>query len=139
MINKTLAQEILGMARLDQSVRKLGKEMSHVDQKNLVRMKQIVAAFGWPVISLVGKRASHMAWLLVQHADTDLKFQEYCLSLMKEAAKNKEVMLSDVAYLTDRVLVNQGKSQIYGTQFYKPIRDRQNLDTRRASMGLSPA
>lgn len=139
MINRTLAQEILGMARLDQSVRKLGKETSHVDQKNLVRMKQIIADFGWPTISLVGKKASHMAWLLVQHADTDLKFQKHCLGLMKKAVKKKEVQLPNIAYLTDRVLVNQGKSQIYGTQFYKPIRDRQNLDTRRASMGLSPA
>lgn len=136
MINKTLAQEILIMARLDQLVRKSGKDIVPVDQKNLIRIKQIVSNYGWPTISLVGKKASHMAWLLVQHADTDLKFQKHCLGLMKKAVKKKEVQLSDTAYLTDRVLVNQGKQQIYGTQFYKPIKNRQNLNTRRIKMGL---
>ena len=127
------------MARLDQAVRKSGGEITVVDQKNLTRMKQIVSDFGWPTISLVGKKASHMAWLLVQHADEDLKFQKHCLNLMKEAIKKKEVMLPDIAYLTDRVLVNQGKLQIYGTQFYKPIKDWQNLNARRIRMGLTPS
>ncbi len=139
MQDKKLTQEILTMARLDQAVRKSGGEITVVDQKNLTRMKQIVSDFGWPTISLVGKKASHMAWLLVQHADEDLKFQKHCLNLMKEAIKKKEVMLPDIAYLTDRVLVNQGKLQIYGTQFYKPIKDWQNLNARRIRMGLTPS
>ena len=139
MKNKKLAQEILTMAKLDQAIRKSGGEITAVDQKNLTRMKQIVSDFGWPTISLVGKKASHMAWLLVQHADTHLKFQKHCLNLMKEAIKKKEVMLPDIAYLTDRVLVNQGKLQIYGTQFYKPVRDKQDLNVRRLSMGLIPS
>lgn len=108
-------------------------------------MRRIVREFGWPTISLVGKRASYWAWLLVQHADADAKFQEYCLKLMKKAAKYKQVSNTNIAYLTDRILVNKRKPQIYGTQFYKskqgklvprPIKDTKPLDRRRKQMGL---
>jgi len=49
------------------------------------------------------------------------------------------------AYLTDRILVNKKRKQIYGTQFYtnrrgqyipRPIRDIKNLDKRRKAMSL---
>ena len=45
-----------------------------------------------------------------------------------------------IAYLTDRILVKENKGQIYGTQFSKdnhyPIFDENDLDKRRAEMGL---
>lgn len=97
MENKKLAQEILQMARLDQKTRKsiikyasTWKKVQEIDRANLVKLKRIVSRFGWPTITLVGKRASRMAWLLVQHADSDVKFQEQCLELMK---KEKEIGL----------------------------------------------
>lgn len=51
------------------------------------------------------------------------------------------------AYLTDRVAMNEGRPQIYGTQISDvkdgegvpwPIADPQQLDARRASVGLPP-
>ena len=108
-------------------------------------MKQIVRKFSWPTISMVGKKGSHLAWLLVQHADSDVKFQEYCLKLMKNMAKENDVSKANIAFLTDRILVNKGQSQLYGTQFYKDeigklvprlIRNVKALDTRRKKMSL---
>lgn len=119
MINKVLAKDILEIARLDQRARKSGHGIEETDRKNLIRIKRIVREFDWPTVSLVGRRASHMAWLIVQHADADIEFQKKCLRLMAKAARTGEVALQNVAYLTDRVLVNQRKPQIYGTQFYK--------------------
>lgn len=133
------------MAKLDQRARNLAKNTNKADQSNLQKMKQVVRKFGWPTISLVGKRASQMAWLIVQHADTDLVFQKKCLRLMIKAAKTGEVTLQDVAYLADRVLINQGKPQVYGTQFYKdrdgqwvprPIKNTDKLEERRKRVGL---
>lgn len=154
MKNKKLAKKILEMARLDQKVRKIYaknrlnvEEVKKIDRINLVKMKKIVKEVGWPTISLVGKRVSHLAWLLVQHADGDIKFQEYCLKRMKEAAKRNDVAMANIAYLTDRILVNKGKPQLYGTQFYrnengrlvpKAIKEFENLDKRRSEMGLEP-
>lgn len=60
-----------------------------------------------------------MAWLLIQHADSDVEFQQYCLELMEREVESGGVAKSDVAFLTDRILVNKGKPQLYGTQFYE--------------------
>lgn len=57
-----------------------------------------------------------------------------------------EVSSANIAYLEDRVRVNHGLPQLYGTQFYKegelfgprPIEDIANLDARRAAAGLEP-
>jgi hypothetical protein len=85
------------------------------------------------------------AWLLVQHADADPAFQRQCLDLMAKLPK-EEVSQPNVAYLTDRVLLAEGKAQMYGTQFVveegqlkpRPIEDEANVDKRRAKMGLPP-
>lgn len=145
-MNRKLAKEIQKMAKLDQKIR-IHKDKNWiiaVTKTNTKRLKEIVKQFGWPTTSLVGPQASNSAWLLIQHADHDLKFQKYCLRLIREAAKKGEALLENVAYLTDRVLINSGKPQMYGTQFYnyrgkllpKPIKDPDKLDVRRKKMGL---
>lgn len=153
MKNKKLAQEILQMAKLDQDARKSftmvassWKRVQEIDRINLVKLKKIVRRFGWPTITLVGKKASHMAWLLVQHADSNVRFQEYCLELRRKEVGRGRVAKSDIAYLMDRILVNKGMRQIYGTQFYefkrklipREIKNPNELNTRRKEMGLEP-
>lgn len=137
-MNKKIAKKINKMAKIDQEACKTGTFNLALAKKNTDEMKKIINKFGWPSTKLVGKKASHFAWLLVQHADHDVKFQKNCLALME---KNT----IDWAYLTDRILVNKGKPQIYGTQFYKdftdklvprPIKNLTGLDKRRKSLGL---
>jgi hypothetical protein len=165
-VNEELRQELKQMVKVDQDarfkmielVKKLGKdkglsadlpefkELREIDQKNSARMKEIVAKYGWPGKSLVGEDGAQNAWLLVQHADHDRAFQKQCLKLLEEAAKKGEVTKQHVAYLTDRVLVGEGKKQRYGTQFKQengqsvpqPIEDEANVDKRRAEVGLEP-
>ena len=150
--NKALAKLISDMAKMDQLERmkvkqkqKLYSGLAKADMARSRQMKRIVNKYGWPTRKLVGKRASHFAWLLVQHADHDIKFQEYCLKLIKEAGENDEAVKNEVAFLTDRILVKQGKLQIYGTQFYfdkngelipRPIFNLPHLNDRRKTMGL---
>ena len=143
--------ELLEMRRLDQAVR-TGEDlpelramggMMEVDAIHTARMREIVAEYGWPTASKVGEDGASSAWLLVQHADADPSFQRECLELMKAAAPG-EVSAVDVAYLTDRVLVNEGKKQIYGTQFWtvdgqnvpRPIEDEAGVEERRAALGM---
>jgi len=149
-INKELQNKILKMAEVDQKVRKSGKfdikKIRKIDRKNTKEMKKIIKGYGWPTISLVGKRASARAWLLVQHADRDLAFQKMCLTLIKKAAKNNDVSKWQIAYLTDRILTNRKKKQIYGTQirFNKeteivtpyPIKNPKKVNKLRKSFGL---
>lgn len=116
-----LREELKAMADADQAVRKKataakGKPepevidtMMHVDRRNTARMHEIVDTYGWPTKTLVGAKASHEAWLLVQHADHDVEFQQRCLKLVTAHLRDGETTKTEFAYLTDRVLVNTGK------------------------------
>jgi len=144
-----IAAEMQRMVEVDQAMRKMtGADASwdgEVDVRNTARMKEIVADIGWPTTSKVGPEGASNAWLLVQHADHDVDFQEYCLGLMKEASP-ADVDKTDIAYLEDRVRVNRGRGQLYGTQFRqennkhvpRPIEDEENVDARRAALGMGP-
>lgn len=147
-----IAMEITVMCESDQDMRRRSgendgviesEEDNNLDRKNTEKMKEIVVEIGWPSVSKVGQEASSDAWLLVQHADHDVEFQLRCLSLMKELPAG-EVSTQNIAFLTDRVRVNKGQPQVYGTQFKqingehvpKDIEDIDNVDKRRESMGL---
>ncbi len=146
-----IASELEEMVRIDQDVRQ--KEINDpeywggdIDKEHTEKLKGIIERIGWPTVSKVGKEASFSAWLLVQHADHDVIFQEHCLDLMKQEPEN-EVSRHDVAYLEDRVRVNTGRPQLYGTQF-KPakenrgkfvpqeIENAEQVEERRREMGL---
>jgi hypothetical protein len=122
---------------------KLAQALGKVDQENTSRLADIVAKYGWPTNSLVGKDGANAAWLLVQHADADVKLQRKCLDLMTKLPKG-EVSRIDRAYLMDRVLLAEGRKQIYGTQFTssggkwvpRPLEDPATVDKRRAEIGL---
>ncbi|HEV3146532.1 MAG TPA: DUF6624 domain-containing protein [Gemmataceae bacterium] len=120
------------------------KKLLEIDHANTKWLKDVVEKHGWPCRSMVGDDGAHSAWLLVQHADKDHEFQKKCLELMKALAPKGEVARSDLAYLTDRILVAENKKQIYGTQFHNvngkmepvPIEDEANVDKRRQEAGL---
>lgn len=143
-----IAAEIKAMTDADQEMREKALDDEEVwdedlDARNTARLKEIVEKIGWPTISKVGEKASGDAWVLVQHADEDAEFQKYCLDLMKQAPTG-EVASHDIAYLEDRIRINSGQPQLYGTQFRwttdnKPIQDiedPENVDQRRKEMGL---
>jgi len=99
---------------------------------------------GWPGRTLVGEDGAHAAWLLAQHAAPQRQ-QEF-LELLRAAVEAGEASVTDQAYLEDRVRVHEGQAQRYGTQFIhdeqalrpQPIEDPENLDQRRAEVGLGP-
>lgn len=146
-MKRQLRNKLLLLAKKDQEMRARGKWNLAVDKKNLQELRKIIEHHGWPKISDVGIEGSEAAWLIAQHADFDLQFQIEALRMIKERAKKQEAPLHQIAYLTDRVLVNQGKKQIFGTQFYKtkrgnfklkPVRSLKNIDKRRVKFNLPP-
>jgi tetratricopeptide (TPR) repeat protein len=116
------------------------------DEKNRKRVIEIVDQYGWPGKSLVGETGNLAAFLVIQHSD--LKTQGKYLPLFREAVKKGEADAGQLALLEDRVLVGNGKKQIYGTQLrtnYETgettlyeIEDEKNVDKRRAEVGLPP-
>lgn len=108
------------------------------------RMKEIVAAYGWPGRTLVGTDGAAAAAELLIHADHDLQFQREALELMAAGLKLRETQGADYAELYDRIRVAEGLPQLYGTQAhigngqleFFPIEDPAQVDQRRASMGM---
>lgn len=117
-----------------------------IDRTNCTKLSGIIKCIGWPTISKVGVYASEGAWLLAQHADHDVTFQECCLGLMCQES-DTEVSEVNIAFLHDRICVNRGVPQFYGTQFTettsgaygpRPIWNPESVDERRAAIGLEP-
>lgn len=124
---------------------KAAVRMNEVDADNTKWLKGVVEKYGWLTNTLVGSDGAEAAWLLVQHADADPKFQRHCLDLMVKLPRN-QVSQSNLAFLTDRVLLAEGRKQLYGTQFnyadgkwrVRPLDNESNVDKRRAEFGLPP-
>lgn len=121
------------------------QELQRVDRENREWLKQQIAECGWLGRSLVGDDGAHAAWLLVQHADDDPPFQKECLTKMLAVPKG-EVSATDVAYLTDRVMVKESGQQRYGTQLKMeagkfvpvPLEDPDHVDALRKEVGMPP-
>ena len=122
-------------------------ESSRVEVRNTDRLREIVSAHGWPGFDLVGEQGETDAWLLAQHADSQLGFQREALVLLTRAVAGGDATPSHLAYLTDRVRMNEGREQVYGTQMTAevgggptpwPIEDSAHVDERRAAVGLGP-
>ena len=129
----------------DPVIKPLAEEMQRTDEDNRRWLARIIDEHGWPLISQVGRDGAQAAFLIAQHVTDDLVFQQRCLSLMQKAAAG-EIQLADVALLTDRVRLAEGKKQLYGSQVertdgewvLRPTVDPDNLDARRPKMGLPP-
>jgi uncharacterized protein DUF6624 len=152
-IDEPLRATLLQMGRDDQEAIRIStadpsrelnalesKAVNELERRNADLMRKIVEAHGWPGRSLVGDDGSHAAWLVVQHMDTELEFQQRCLALMQEAFLIGEVRPHDLAYLTDRVHTHEGRQQMYGTQGGGAMSaaDEARIDANRAAIGLEP-
>jgi hypothetical protein len=161
VLNPNLREEILARGKRDQEIRleviRQGNEhapadvlerMIAIDKDNREWLKAIVHQHGWPGPESVGNQATEIAWLLVQHAD--LEFQKECLPQIRDAYMAGALSGGNFALLQDRILVGEGKPQIYGSQAmpvnqwkngqptFRPIEDEANVDKRRAGVGLGP-
>jgi hypothetical protein len=147
-MDEELRAELLRRVAADQEARQAmdSEAMRAADGENLPWLRQVISHVGWPGKSLVGADGAQAAWLLAQHADKDPAFQRQCLDLLTAAVERGEATVTQQAYLTDRVLLHEGKPQEYGTQAMardgrfvaRKLRDPDQVDQRRASVGLGP-
>lgn len=111
-----------------------------IDEANMARLAKIIEQYGWPGVRFAGTQGSQNAFLVLLHAD--LESQQKYLPLLRDAVRKKDALASELAMLEDRVRVDLGQPQIYGTQSkdgaLAPIEDEANVDRRRAAVGLMP-
>jgi Family of unknown function (DUF6624) len=120
-------------------------EAARIEVANTDRLRAIIAEHRWPGRVLVGDEGAEAAWLIAQHADRQLDFQREALALLERAVHDGDAPASHLAYLTDRVRMNEGRPQLFGTQVADitnrvaspwPIEDEEHVDQRRANAGL---
>ena len=153
-----LQVELLERGRADQAIRDtvFGRglqldagavaRMGHVDSANTAWLKEQMRLHGWPSPSRVGKAAGDAAFLIVQHATHDPPFQRMMLDTITRAHERGEVDGQAYALLYDRVIVQAGGKQRYGTQarlvgtrlVFDPMEDSLHVDSLRATVGLPP-
>lgn len=116
------------------------------DSLNQIKVLRILDERGWLGPDVVGPTGSSALFLVIQHAD--LATQEKYLPMMREAVKDGRASGNNLALLEDRVLMRNGKHQRYGSQigrdpetgehYLSPLEDPDDVDARRASVGLGP-
>jgi hypothetical protein len=165
-IDTALRAELLEMGRADQEVRARfmaaadlsdidsflrtdeGRDIwaarRAVDEYNQLRLDQIVSQYGWPSDRLVGTEAASAALLIIEHSGLEMK--ERYLPILREAVESGQTEPLLLAQLEDEVSVATTGYQIYGTEIsldtgvpvLVPIKDPEELDARRAAVGLPP-
>jgi hypothetical protein len=141
-----LRDELVAMMDEDQA-EMTGQSATMNSDARIARLKEIIDEHGWPTYDLVGEKGEEAAWVIAQHADLDLEFQQQALELLREAVADGQASPGNLAYLEDRVAVAQGEPQTYGTQVgcrrkgpvpATPIKDEAGLEERRKEAGLDP-
>jgi hypothetical protein len=124
----------------------LYKGMEIQDSIDLGIVTHILDTYGWIGTDSIGPSGSSTLWTVIQHSDLDVQ-QKY-LPMMRTAVKQGRAHANELAYLEDRVALEEGRKQTYGTQFQinkkthkytvAPIEDEANVNRRRAAIGLEP-
>lgn len=143
-----IKQQLIAIEERDQRVRKSSDSINFVqqiDSSNLAVVVDLINRYGWMGKSMIGGRSNYIIWLIIQHAD--IETQHKYLPMLEESVEEGESRPIDLAYLKDRVLMRDGKKQIYGTQvvplndgtlaFY-PIEDEVHVNNRRSALGMEP-
>jgi len=111
--------ELQRLIDIDQSARSdpniIRDGLDKVNKQINPEIKKLIAEYDFPTISKVGKQGSQNAFCLVQHQVEDLEFQKEFL-LQAEGLPETEYVGVWYALLFDRVAVNSGLLQRFGTQ-----------------------
>ncbi|HEY2379501.1 MAG TPA: DUF6624 domain-containing protein [Gemmatimonadaceae bacterium] len=121
-----------------------GSPRTVADTLIVARLRSLAATRGskWPVRDVVGAAGVRSVWVIAQ-GDTAL--QRTVLHRMMESGPD-EALAADVAVLEDRVRMQSGRKQLYGSQLRDvgghlvpaPIEDSAHVDMRRDAAGLPP-
>ncbi|RRB13686.1 DUF6624 domain-containing protein [Larkinella knui] len=147
--NKKLADSLMAAFNSKENLnRTLWKYQNRVDSSNQIRTREIIKTYGYPGSSLVGKPTHMAAWHIIQHSpDIAVYFP-----IIEKAGQANELPLSLVAMMQDRLLTEQRKPQIYGTQascyrlradpgkqecFIWPIENPATVNERRKKAGFT--
>lgn len=96
------------------------QKMADIDIRNRKQMEIILNKYGWLEKSKVGEKAAEGIFYIVQH--TDLNTIKKYFPQFKKLAERGEASTKLCAMMEDRMLMWEGKKQIYGSQASSELR-----------------
>lgn len=155
-MDESLEKALLDMEAQDQSVRNeltaassldnYHPRLEEVHRANASRLRQIIAVFGWPGITLVGEQGAKAAWRIALHSISEPAFMRQCRDLIDHASETGDAPRWQFAIIDDRIRVYEGRPQRYGTQLRvganglepHPRENEARVSSMRAQAGLPP-
>lgn len=118
------------------------EEKNHAENEK--RLFNLIDKYGWPTASSVTEVAAAGAALIINHTTYEIRSKYF--PMLEAAFEKGEAQPLRYAKMCDRLLVEEGKKQLYGTQWKfegnkrlpHPIDDPEHVDKRRAEIGLGP-
>jgi VWFA-related protein len=154
--NKKLREELLKLAgksekliynsiEEDRASDTSRKRIDEARQQDNARLCQMLKDFGWPTSALVRPDGVAATLYLVRNS-RQLDLQVALLPVIIAAVKKGEIEKAAVARLVDRMRVDAGMKQLFGTQVkvlngflvLTPIEAEAQVDDRRKQFGLPP-
>lgn len=156
ILRQLAENDSLFRSQMDDAVRKYGPNSEEVrdlkqsqaiaDSDNVALLKALVRQHGWPGKDQVGEQTANRTVKLLLHADPGT--QDELLPMVRQAARHREVDPRAAAVVEDRIRMERGKPQLYGTQVvagqrgqeYRvyPVEDPSDVNQRRKALGLPP-
>lgn len=160
--NKKLQKELAEIIRTDQEPRNrivaawnehptdtllhraIAAEVLRADSINLIKVCNVLDSLGFVSKDEVGDECIAL-WLVIQHSP--LEYQQKYLPIFNAAAINGDLPKETIALMEDRVALQLGKPQIYGSQgnvneqgVFVPAEmiEPEKVDSRRAIMNMIP-
>ncbi|HZI40584.1 MAG TPA: DUF6624 domain-containing protein [Gemmatimonadaceae bacterium] len=129
---------------VQRGVQREGEAAGSPDTALVGRLRSLASTRGstWPTRAVVGAAGVRSVWIIAQR---DTALQRTVLHRMMESGPD-EALAADVAVLEDRVRLQSGRKQLYGSQLRMvggklvtaPIEDSAHVDMRRDAAGLPP-
>jgi rubrerythrin len=116
------------------------EEKNH--KENNEKILKLLDKNGWPTASNVTEYAAAGAALIINHTTYEIRSKYF--PMLEKAFKEGEAQPLRYAKMRDRLLVEEGKEQLFGTQWKfenskrlpHPIEEPEYVDKRRAEIGL---
>ncbi|MCQ9639382.1 hypothetical protein MP478_08260 [Chryseobacterium sp. WG14] len=158
---RDLVNEIDAMGKIDQVAAYIpqGKYANYSREKwntfkdsvmadNTKKAELLYKKYGYLGFDKVGEKGETQFWAIVQHSDKSVDFQNKVLKSLKKEVSKKNASPDNYALLYDRIKINNGEKQLFGTQLEykkngqaipkKGLIDTVNVDNWRAKYNLEP-
>jgi len=116
------------------------EQFAKEDHRNQELAISIIEKCGMPSLKEVSRKQLDAIWLALQH--TDKKYRKKYFPLIEEAVKNGDLSKQQYALMKDRILMDDGEPQLYGSQIENgklyELEAPDSVNVRRKEMEMEP-